>query len=105
MPTLPPECIAYGVIVSFVVDFLKRVPWLSKYPKIAAFVIGIALQYLPWLHAPTTAIAQIIACALLVLAGSTATHEILTQPVLEPIATAIGLKTPKNISNPALPKR
>jgi hypothetical protein len=83
MPQIDPICLLYAPVVSWVVDFLKRVPFLARYPKIIALFLTLALSYLQAHPSPGQAfpISQLVACVLTTLAGTVATHEIVSEPL------------------------
>lgn len=80
---IDPICLAYAPLVSWVADWLKRWPLLKQYPKLAALLLAFIIPWLQGIVYPAGAvpIAQIIACALLTLAGAIVTHEAITEPV------------------------
>lgn len=84
---IDPICAAYAPIVTFAVQFLKRVPLLQRYPKLAALFLAFALSYLHSSPSPPHAfpLSQIVACALVVLAGSIAAYEVFLKPAMSKV--------------------
>ncbi len=71
--TLDPQCAAYGALVSWGVDLLRRVPWLAKYPQLLAFVLS-AVAVLVAGHRLGD-LGPLVLCVLQAYAGSVVTHE------------------------------
>ncbi len=83
MPSLD-FCAAWGFAVSFVVEFLKKIPWVKANPQWAALVASAILQVV--LNVPATPpyavpVREIVLCILATWAGAIATHEVVTHAV------------------------
>jgi hypothetical protein len=83
MPS-PEFCGAWGFAISFLVEFLKKLPWVKSNPQWAALIASALLQVL--LHVPGTPpyavpIREIALCVLQTWVTAIATHEVVTQSV------------------------
>lgn len=79
-------CIVAGPVVSWIVEALKRIPIIKRYPKIAALVIaGIAgaVEY----AGGAVPLAEVLRCVVQAWGLAIATHEALTEPVQRLVAT------------------
>lgn len=77
-------CAAWGFAVSFVVEFLKKLPWVKSNPQWAALIASALIQLV--LNVPTTPpyaipVREIVLCVLQTWAAAVATHEIVTESV------------------------
>lgn len=75
-------CAAWGFAVSFVVEWLKKIPWVRANPQWAALIVNAILQIV--LHTPASQpynvpIREIGLCVLQAWAASIATHEVVTR--------------------------
>lgn len=82
MPPIDPVCIAWAPVISWVVDFIKRFPWIGKYPQFVAFFVTLAVAYLNAHPSPGGSIplSQIVVCVLLMLTTAQVTHEMISEP-------------------------
>lgn len=80
---MQPECLIYGSIVSVIVSFLKRVPFIKKNPKTVAFLINVIVGTMAATHGSPVGIdyQTIITCVLSQFAASVATHEVVVDPI------------------------
>lgn len=77
-------CLAYGWVVSFAVEFLKRIPWVKSNPQLAALIASVLVNGLTSLPStPTHAIPvrELVICVLATWASAIATHEVVTHSV------------------------
>jgi hypothetical protein len=90
-------CIVWAPLISWVVDFLKRVPFLAKSPKAVALVATLGVALLQVRPSPEHAfpLSQVLVCVLTTWAGTIATYELVTKPVIQPVALALGLRQSK----------
>lgn len=81
------ECLIAGPIISWIVEMLKRLPVVKRYPRIAALIIaGLAgAARFAWGGLP---VATLIECVLKAWGLSIATHEVLTEPVQRIVSTS-----------------
>ena len=79
---MDPVCIAWAPVISWVVDFVKRFPWIGKYPQLVTFFVTLAVAYLNTHPSPggSIPVSQIVVCVLLMLAAAHATHELVSEP-------------------------
>jgi coenzyme F420-reducing hydrogenase gamma subunit len=80
----PDFCAAWGFLVSWAVEVLKKVPWVKANPQWAALVASALVQVA--LHVPGTPpyavpVREIVICILTTWAASIATHEVIVEPV------------------------
>lgn len=71
-------CLAIAPVVSFVVSFLKRIPFVKSNPKMIALFFSIAVSALATLHGAAGGIdyTTLLRCVLVQFSGAVATHEI-----------------------------
>lgn len=77
-------CAAWGFAVSFVVEFLKKLPWVKANPQWVALIASALLQVV--LNFPSSPphnvpVREILICILQTWAASIATHEVVTHSV------------------------
>jgi hypothetical protein len=74
-------CLLYAPVISFVVEFLKRVPFLARFPSLVALFISLAVGWLNVHPSPGQAlpISQLVVCVLTAYAGAIATHEVVSE--------------------------
>jgi hypothetical protein len=75
-------CVVYGPIISFVIDILKRVPFIARYPKVVAALLALALALFPVVGVQQPSLEQIVQCFIVAFSGSVATHEVSKRSVL-----------------------
>jgi hypothetical protein len=85
-------CLLIGPLVSFVVSALKRIPFVKRFPKSAAFFISSLVGAYTSAHGSTPGIdyAAIIQCVLVQFATAVATHEAIVQPVTDKLVKGDG---------------
>lgn len=76
-------CLVLGPVISFVVSFLKRIPFVKNNPKWIALFFSIATGAYTATHgsAPGVDWGTVFQCVLAQFALSVATHEVVTQPI------------------------
>lgn len=84
-------CLLLAPIISFAVSFLKRIPFVSHFPKIVVAICSvIATLWTAVASGGAVPTAQFIACVLTQISGAVATHEIVTKPAAKMIERAAG---------------
>ena len=74
-------CLLYGVVLSFLVGALKRVPVIAAHPKLTVVVLSGAAGALGAVAQPGThTAAQLVTCLATQFAAAVATHETVTKP-------------------------
>lgn len=76
-------CVVYGFIISVAVSLLKKIPFVSKFPKVVASVLSALLAVGNVLIGGATyqSIAEIVKCVAEQLAISVAAYEVITKSV------------------------
>ena len=76
-------CVVYGVVISFAVSVLKRIPFVKKSPKLVAAILSAILTVGGVFLGGATYenIAAIVRCVVEQLAISVATYEVITKSV------------------------
>lgn len=75
-------CIMYAPIVAVVVSILKKIPFVSRYPKIVAGLCSmIAVGFHTFATGGAIPTATLVACVMSLFAGSVATYEVAVKPV------------------------
>lgn len=76
-------CLAIAPLISFVVSALKKIPFVKRFPKSAAFFISAIVGGWTATHGSTPGIdyASIVQCVLTQFAGAVATHEAVVNQV------------------------
>jgi hypothetical protein len=73
-----------GSAIGVIVQLLKRIPVVTKYPKITASVLALAISIIQQVasthHVP---IADVILCVLTKISGAIATYEVAIKPVVK----------------------
>ncbi len=80
---LEAACLAWGFLISFVVQYLKRTPFVARYPKVVALIAGAISSVL--LALPETApdkipLREIALCILVQFSTAVATYETVIKP-------------------------
>jgi len=76
-------CLAIAPLVSFVVSALKKIPFVKRFPKSAAFFISAIVGGWTATHGSVQGIdySAIVTCVLTQFAGAVATHEAVVNQV------------------------
>jgi hypothetical protein len=76
-------CLIYGPIISFVVSFLKRIPFVKNNPKWVALFFTLATGAWTATHGSMPGIdwGTILQCVLAQFAATVATHEVIVHPI------------------------
>lgn len=69
-------CVVYGPVISFVVDVLKRVPFIANHPKVVAAVLALAIALFPLVGVDKPDVAAIVQCFIIAFGGAIGTHEV-----------------------------
>jgi len=69
-------CVVFGPLISFVVDFSKRIPFIARYPKLVAAALALLLNALPALGVDNANLMRILECLIVSFGGAVATHEV-----------------------------
>jgi hypothetical protein len=80
-------CLLYGSIISFLVSFLKRIPFVKNHPKLIVLFFTAATGAWTATHgsAPGIDWNAILQCVLVQFATGVATHEVVVHPVLKAV--------------------
>jgi hypothetical protein len=74
-------CLVAGPVVSWVVEALKRIPWVKRYPKIAALLIAALAGVAEAAYGTGATVTQIVRCVLQTWGLAVASHEVITEPL------------------------
>jgi hypothetical protein len=74
-------CLVAGPVVSWVVEALKRIPWVKRYPKVAALFIAALAGVAEAAYGTGATVTQIVRCVLQTWGVAIATHEVITEPL------------------------
>lgn len=76
-------CLLAGPVISFVVSFLKRIPFVKRFPKSAAGFISMAVGAYQATHGSLPGIdyGTLVSCILINFSAAIATHEAVTEQV------------------------
>ncbi len=81
-----------GVGISFIVSLLKRIPFIGKYPKLFAAILGVIGEviHVGFLHAPS-GVSDILTQLITAFTASVATYEVVTKPIASSVVTPVPL--------------
>ncbi len=69
-------CVVYGPIISFVIDFLKRIPFIARYPKVVAALLALAVALFPVVGVDKPDLEAIVNCFVAAFGGALGTNEV-----------------------------
>lgn len=76
------ECVGIGVLISFLVSALKKIPGFENHPKLVATLLSAAIAGVrAWAGAAPTETWGLAICVLTQLAAAIGTFEVVTKPV------------------------
>lgn len=85
-------CLSIAPLISFVVSALKKIPFVKRYPKSAAFFISAIVGGWTASHGSPVGVdyGAIVQCVLTQFAGAVATHEAVTNQVQKVVSFSNG---------------
>lgn len=69
-------CVIYGPVISFVVDVLKRIPFVAKYPKVVAALLALAVALFPVVGVDKPDLEAVVNCFVVAFGGALGTNEV-----------------------------
>lgn len=84
-------CVVYGPIISFVIDFLKRIPFIARYPKVVAALLALAVALFPVVGVDKPDLEAIVQCFIVAFGGAVAANEVAKKtPIFDELKRRLG---------------